>query len=74
MSPVYGTMGLAMEMLEDAHGRQSKCYLTFYETIEGGSHVMGSFFLLPITSMRVLSVHSSPREFMKKGLINQARW
>ena len=35
MSPVYGTMGLAMEMLEDAHGRQSKCYLTIYETIEG---------------------------------------
>jgi len=30
-------MGLAMEMLEDAHGRQSKCYLTMYEIIEGGS-------------------------------------
>ena len=73
MSPVYGTMGLAMEMLEDAHGRQSKCYLTNYETIEG-LHGLESFFLLPITSMRVLSVHNSPREFMKKGLINQARW
>ena len=35
MSPLYGTMGLAMEMLEDAHERQSKCYLKMYEIIEG---------------------------------------
>ena len=39
-----------------------------------GGFQLGSFFLLPITSMRVLSVHNSPREFTKKGLINQAKW